>query len=171
MKRTAVGVLLVSLFAGSAAMAGQGYGRTLDHRDPPRASVTDHRDAGRDSPSFTRGDEYGRYEGRDGRHFDNNDRRDFHPGPRSGPPPRVAYRHAPRFEVYQPPRGYVVHSWREGERLPVAYYQPRYVIGDYRDCGLREPPRGYHWVRVNNDVVLAAVTTGVVLDVAFHLFS
>jgi Ni/Co efflux regulator RcnB len=30
---------------------------------------------------------------------------------------------------------------------------------------------GYHWVRVNNDAVLAAVATGVVLDVAFNLFS
>jgi len=35
---------------------------------------------------------------------------------------------------------------------------------------LRAPPVGYHWVRVNNDAVLAAVAIGVVLDVAFHLF-
>ena len=35
----------------------------------------------------------------------------------------------------------------------------------------RAPPVGYHWVRVNNDAVLAALATGVVLDVAFNLFS
>lgn len=169
MKRAAFGVLLVSLFAGSAAMAGQGYGHTPDHRDPPRASVNDHRDG----PAFNRSNDHGRYDGRNGgRHFDN-DRRDYRTGHRSGPPPRVVYHRPapPRYAVYQPPRGYMVHSWRRGERLPVAYYQPRYVIGDYRDCGLRAPPVGYHWVRVNNDAVLAAVTTGVVLDVAFHLFS
>jgi Ni/Co efflux regulator RcnB len=147
MKRAAIGVLLVSLFAGSAAMAGQGYRSTLDHRAPPRASVNEHRDWDRDH----RGHE-----------------RDFRPAP---PRRVVVYRRAPvRYVVYQPPRGYYSHSWRRGERLPYAYYEPRYVIGNYRDCGLRAPPYGYHWVRFDQDAVLAAVATGVVLDVAFHLF-
>ena len=104
MKRAAIGVLLVSLFAGSAAMAGQGYGYAPDHRDPPRASVNDHRDG----PAFNRGNDHGRYDGRnDGRHFDNHDRRDYRTGPRSGPPPRVVYHRPapPRYAVYQPPRG------------------------------------------------------------------
>jgi Ni/Co efflux regulator RcnB len=149
MKRAAVvGTILVSLVAGSAAMAGQGAHWSPDHRDPPRASRNDHRDH--------------RDWNRDDHRYDRN----FHRAP-----PRVVYRPAPRhFGVYHPPRGYYGHRWNRGERLPVAYYQPRYVIGDYRDCGLRAPPRGYHWVRVNNDAVLAAVTTGVVLDVAFNLF-
>ena len=62
------------------------------------------------------------------------------------------------------------HDWRRGERLPDAYYAPSYVVGDYRAYGLREPPYGYHWVRVNGDVVLAAVATGVVLDVVYNAF-
>jgi Ni/Co efflux regulator RcnB len=131
MKRAGVGVLLVSLLAGSAAMAGPGH-HWNDHR------------------GWDRG----------------HDRRVHH-----APPPRAIYRPAPpRFGVYHAPRGYYAHAWRRGERLPVAYYAPRYVIADYRDCGLRAPPRGYHWVRVSNDAVLAAVATGVVLDVALHLF-
>src|SRR5262249_18383855 len=153
----AIGVLLVSLFAGSAAMAGQGYRPTPD-RDPPRELTYDHRDNDR---------------------WDNdrNDRRDWdrdHRGHdhdyRPAPPPRVVYRPAPppRWAAYSPPHGYYVHTWRRGERLPIAYYEPRYVIGNYHECGLRAPPVGYHWVRVNDDAVLAAVATGVVLDVTFH---
>ncbi|MEJ0035630.1 MAG: RcnB family protein [Gammaproteobacteria bacterium] len=35
----------------------------------------------------------------------------------------------------------------------------------------RDPAqRRYQWVRVNNDVVLAAIATGVVLDVLFSQF-
>jgi Ni/Co efflux regulator RcnB len=152
MKRAAVvGTILVSLMAGTAAMAGPGFHGAPDHRDPPRASFHDRHD----------GNANGRYDGR-GRYDDH----------RYAPPPRVVYRPAPRYYGhYVQPRGYVTHRWSRGERLPVAYYAPRYVVANYRDCGLRSPPVGYHWVRVNNDAVLAAVATGVVLDVAFNLFS
>jgi Ni/Co efflux regulator RcnB len=148
MKRAAVvGTLVVSLVAGSAAMAGQGYRGNLDQREPPRATQNNHQEQGRDDRG--RGHDF-----------------------RSTPPaPRYVYRPAPpRFGVYHAPRGYYEHSWRRGERLPAAYYSRRYEIADYRDCGLRAPPRGYHWVRVNHDAVLAAVATGVVLDAVFHLF-
>lgn len=39
------------------------------------------------------------------------------------------------------------------------------MIRDYRECHLHSPPRGAHWVRVNNDVILAAIATGIVLEV------
>jgi Ni/Co efflux regulator RcnB len=35
---------------------------------------------------------------------------------------------------------------------------------------LYPPPYGYHWVRVDNDVVLAAITTGIVLAVVNQVF-
>jgi Ni/Co efflux regulator RcnB len=41
---------------------------------------------------------------------------------------------------------------------------------DYRHYGLSAPPRGYQYVRVNNDVVLTAVATGVVASVIYQLF-
>jgi Ni/Co efflux regulator RcnB len=147
MKRAAVGILLVSLFAGTA-MAGQGYRGPQDHREPPRAEhrwTDDHRHDGRSD----------------------HDRRDF----RRVPPPRVVFRPAPiRYGYYHAPRGYYVHQWRRGERLPYAFYQRPYVIADYNGCGLRRPPVGYHWVRVNPDAVLAVIATGVVLDVAYNIF-
>ncbi len=52
----------------------------------------------------------------------------------------------------------------------MAYYAPRYIVHDYYVYGLRRPPYGYHWIRVDNDVVLAAITTGIVLEVVDRIF-
>ena len=71
---------------------------------------------------------------------------------------------------YQPPRGYQAgHQWRRGEKLPSTYRGRNYVV-DYRHYGLGAPPRGYQYVRVNDDVVLAAVATGVISTVIYQLF-
>jgi Ni/Co efflux regulator RcnB len=72
--------------------------------------------------------------------------------------------------MYHRPPGYYQRAWHRGDRLPAAYYQRSYVIADYRDCGLRAPPRGYQWVRVNGDAVLAGIATGIVLESVFHIF-
>jgi Ni/Co efflux regulator RcnB len=71
---------------------------------------------------------------------------------------------------YVRPHGYHVHHWRRGERLPPAYRAQGYIIPDYATYRLRPPPRGYYWVRVDNNAVLAAVATGAVIDVAVNLF-
>jgi Ni/Co efflux regulator RcnB len=44
------------------------------------------------------------------------------------------------------------------------------VISDYHGCHLRAPPHGAYWVRVNNDVLLTAIATGIVLDVIYNHF-
>jgi Ni/Co efflux regulator RcnB len=62
------------------------------------------------------------------------------------------------------------HYWHRGERLPVAYYAPPYIVRDYHAYHLSRPPRGCHWVRVDGDAVLAAIATGVVLDVLYDRF-
>ncbi|HEY4365665.1 MAG TPA: RcnB family protein [Steroidobacteraceae bacterium] len=141
MKRAAVGILLASLLTGTA-MAGQGY-PTQDRQESPAAAHSDRHDENRNA-------------------HDRNHGRVVHPAP--------PVRYLPVRRVYHQPRGYYEHSWNRGERLPVAYYQRPYWIGDYRSHGLRVPPRGYHWVRVNHDAVLAVVTTGVVLDIVHNLF-
>lgn len=63
----------------------------------------------------------------------------------------------PRY--YGPP-----HRWERGHR----YDGPTYVVRNYGYYRLRPPPRGYHWVRANNDYLLVAVATGIILDVALH---
>lgn len=57
------------------------------------------------------------------------------------------------------------HHWQRGHR----YGGPIYVVRDYRHYRLRPPPRGYHWVRAdNNDYLLVAIATGIILDVALN---
>ncbi|MEW9573607.1 RcnB family protein [Rhodanobacter sp. Si-c] len=53
--------------------------------------------------------------------------------------------------------------WERGHR----YGGPIYVVHDYGHYRLRPPPRGYGWVRAeNNDYLLVALTTGIILDIA-----
>jgi Ni/Co efflux regulator RcnB len=55
------------------------------------------------------------------------------------------------------------HRWARGERLPYAYYQDRSHYVDYRVYHLRAPPRGYRWVRTeDNNYALIALTTGLI---------
>ena len=77
-------------------------------------------------------------------------------------------------------------SWRKALELPYASLADSYdLYGDelrafrgrrFRvadptgDNISRPPPPGYYWVRVDNNAVLAAVATGVVVDIAYNLF-
>jgi len=72
---------------------------------------------------------------------------------------------------YYAPRGYQTRSWSYGQRMPSYYRSNQYVVSDYGRYGLRQPPRGYHYVRSGNDVVLAAVATGLITAVIAGLFN
>jgi Ni/Co efflux regulator RcnB len=53
------------------------------------------------------------------------------------------------------------HHWERGHR----YTGRVVVVHDYPRYRLRPPPHGYHWVRDdNNDYVLVAIATGIILD-------
>ena len=84
---------------------------------------------------------------------------------------RADRRAARRYNAgrYQPPSGYVHRAWRRGERLPYGYRGRAYVV-DHRHYGLMAPPYGYHYVRVDNDVFLTAVATGLIASIVFGLF-
>lgn len=62
--------------------------------------------------------------------------------------------------------------WSKGDRLPPHYRQRDYIVADWRARHLRTPPRGYHWVRNDDDqYVLAAVASGIIAEiVAQNLF-
>jgi Ni/Co efflux regulator RcnB len=58
------------------------------------------------------------------------------------------------------------HRWQRGQRLNVT--QRRYVVNDWNQRGLRAPPRGYRWVRENNnsgDYLLIAVASGLIASI------
>ena len=58
--------------------------------------------------------------------------------------------------------------YHRGGYLPVEY-RTRYVVTDWRGDRLREPPRGYQWVRSDNgDFLLVAITTGVIVDLLLN---
>ena len=72
---------------------------------------------------------------------------------------------------YVRPSGYYYRSWRYGDYLPRGYYSSRYVVNDYHLYHLHPPPYGYHYVRVDQDVVLAAIASGIVVSAVFGIFN
>lgn len=58
--------------------------------------------------------------------------------------------------------------WSRGDKLSTEYRSNQYVVSDWKANHLRQPPRGYHWVRANNQYVLAAVATGVIADIVMN---
>jgi Ni/Co efflux regulator RcnB len=142
MKRTVVAAMVLSLMTGAAALA-----------DPPQA---DHHD--RDQRQDQRQDQ---------RHDEHHDRRE-----ERRPEMRGGEMHGHDFDSgrYRRPHGYYVRHWRRGDRLPPAWRDAAYVVPDWRYYRLRPPPPGYYWVRVNDNAVLAAIGTGIVLDIAYNVF-
>lgn len=90
------------------------------------------------------------------------DRRDWHDDHHRGPPPPP-----PRVVDHRGPPPWAHHHWERGHR-----YDGRVIVvdrwHDYR--GLREPPRGYHWVRDDDDgqFLLVAVATGIIADIVLQ---
>ena len=101
-----------------------------------------------------------------GYHGGRHDRRDHHGKHYDGD------RHYDRFSAgaYRRPAGDHGHRRHRGEHLPVAYYAPPHIVYDYDAYHLGRPPHGHHWVRVGRDAVLAAITTGIVLDAVHNHF-
>jgi Ni/Co efflux regulator RcnB len=49
--------------------------------------------------------------------------------------------------------------------VPRAYISDDYMIDDYHAYHLRRPPSGHCWIRVDNDFLLTAIATGLVVDI------
>ena len=90
----------------------------------------------------------GRYDQRRDDRYDRHDRRDYGHSRREAAHERRDYR-----------------RWERGQRLDARYRDNRYYVRDYHRYGLRAPPRGYRWQRVDDSYILAAVATGVILSV------
>ncbi len=56
------------------------------------------------------------------------------------------------------------NEFRRGGRLPPELRDRHFVVNDWRRHRLSAPPRGYHWVQVGPDYVLAAVATGIIAN-------
>jgi len=150
MKKFLTATLALTVLASAGAASAQSYqgrgdGRyeqTQDRRDDRREDRADRRDDRRDDRAERRSDN--RYERRAERRYN-----------------------AGRYHA---PRGYQARSWHRGDRLPASYRANAYRV-DYRTYRLAPPPRGYHYNRVGNDVVLSAVATGVIASVLVGMFN
>jgi len=109
-----------------------------------------------------RGDDRGngRYEQQD-RGFDRHDNR--HDNWRGDRYSREDYRPGRQFDRRGYPQPHA--EWRRGGRVPAEYRGRNYVVNDYRAYRLQPPPRGYQWVGVGGDYVLAAIATGVIAQI------
>lgn len=59
-------------------------------------------------------------------------------------------------------------QWRRGDRLP-SYARQQYREVNWRSERLRQPPRGYHYVRDDRgEILLVAVATGVILSILLN---
>jgi Ni/Co efflux regulator RcnB len=63
-------------------------------------------------------------------------------------------------------RGHAEGWYKKGGHIPTEYNGGTYAVSDWRSNHLRQPPRGYHYVRSDNgDFLLVAVTTGVIASI------
>ena len=185
MKRLLSAVFAVSLLAGTVAVAHADNSYDSHGRDRDSRHWNDRNDRHHDGDARSHERDYGShwYRERDHRWSNNNNWRDDHRSDRdrhdgdrrdwNRHDHDYAWRGAPsryRIEAYRWPSGYRHYAWSRGDYLPSSYRAPRYVVYDYGRYGLYAPPRGCHWVRVGNDVLLTAVTTGVVVNIVSDLF-
>lgn len=164
MKKILTAAIALSVLATAGAASAQSYqGRPAGYQQ------------GYDAPRGDRRDER-RHERRDERRDERGDRRDERRDDRYG---RYENRYENRYERraerrynagrYHAPRGYQARQWRRGEHLPPQYRGQAYRV-DYRYYRLPPPPRGYQYTRVNDDVVLTAIATGLIASVVFNMF-
>ncbi|WP_390347570.1 RcnB family protein [Variovorax boronicumulans] len=119
-----------------------------------------------------RGDDHrpggGRYEQRDdhrpggGRYDQRGDHRG-HRGPHAGYRGDQDFRDGRQFDRRGFPQPH--SEWRRGGRVPAEYRGRNYVVNDWRAYRLQQPPRGYQWVGVGGDYVLAAIATGLIAQI------
>jgi Ni/Co efflux regulator RcnB len=71
--------------------------------------------------------------------------------------------------VVEHDRGMHEGWYHKGGAVPTEYRDHRYVVDNWRDYHLREPPHGYQWVRSDNgEFLLVAVTTGIIADIMLN---
>ncbi|MDE1893710.1 MAG: RcnB family protein [Xanthomonadaceae bacterium] len=164
------GTLLLSCGAVAVAQpVGQDYrGQDNGYQDGQQDGRHDHRNDRRDERRDERNDdERGHWNGHGNDHGNGhgNGRWNGH-----GNGHAYAYGHDRdhgRHGMYE--RGRDEGWYRRGGYMPVEYRGGPYVVEDWRRDHLREPPRGYRWVRSDNgDFLLVAITSGIIADLLLH---
>jgi len=151
-------VLGASLTSGAVA---QPYNRDQSRQDPGRNAYDQRQgdEARRDDEHRSRRQQW--RETRQGARWDNNQHNGYYVKNRwhVGQPPERYYGRDGFSPGYRP--------WVRGQRL--GYYNNRYSEVDYRSANLRQPRRGYHWVRDDQgNYLLAAIASGIIASVILN---
>jgi Ni/Co efflux regulator RcnB len=59
-------------------------------------------------------------------------------------------------------------EFRRGGRLPGELRNRQYVVSNWRAHRLSAPPRGYQWVQVGPDYVLASIASGIIANLILN---
>ena len=160
-----VSALVLSIAGISTAQADQGW-RGQNNQN----QQSEHRGDNRGNEYNNRHDN-NRHDNNNGNRYDNGNRHDnvkHYSNNRGNHYGWNGHRYQAPSQ-YVRPHGYQVRTWHGGDRLPRAYRASQYHV-DYRQYHLNAPPRGYQYVRVNNDVVLTAIATGIIASVITGLY-
>ncbi|KZC16386.1 hypothetical protein RHOFW510R12_03110 [Rhodanobacter sp. FW510-R12] len=152
---------MLMLASGSALAQGNGHGRGHGHGNGNDGYEQDDGDRGNghDRGRYERGDGYRDDDG--GRYVRDEDGDNQGNGHGRG----HAYGHYKNWHD----RGRHEGWYKRGGYLPEEYRSTRYVVTDWRQYDLREPPRGYRWVRSDSgDYLLVAIATGVIVDLLLN---
>jgi Ni/Co efflux regulator RcnB len=78
--------------------------------------------------------------------------------------------HRYRLGAYQRPPGYYFRQWSTGAVLPRLFWAQNYWLTSPGTYGLRPPPPGTQWVRVDYDALLISNSTGQIIDIVYNIF-
>ncbi|MFI4974531.1 MAG: RcnB family protein [Caulobacterales bacterium] len=81
---------------------------------------------------------------------------------------RLGYFFIPEMGYVSVPSQYQQHYWVQGQYLPSWFW--RYVVRDYWNYGLPQPPDGCVWVWVDDDVALIDPSDGYILDIVHNVW-
>jgi Ni/Co efflux regulator RcnB len=78
------------------------------------------------------------------------------------------FRHGPdrhRTVTVEKKKVVTTHRWTKGHRMSPAERRRMAEVRDYRRYRLSAPPRGYHWVRADNQFLLVGITSGIISSI------
>ena len=130
-----------------------------------------HGQAGADHGHYDKQDKH--QDRREERHDDRQSRREDRRDDRHD---RREERRDNRQDRRQDRRYYGMHDrgrhegwYHRGGYVPLEYRGGRYIVTDWHREHLRQPPRGYRWVRSDNgDFLLVAAATGIITELLLH---
>ena len=82
--------------------------------------------------------------------------------------PRLGFFFIPEVGYVAVPPDLGQHYWIVGNYLPAWFW--RFVVSDYWNFGLPQPPDGCVWVWVDNDVALIDPSDGYIIDIVHNIW-